>query len=271
MEHDEEGDEEDDDDDDLAEETLGKPLMYHDGTKWKTSGSDEARPSHGRQDWLQDMLAREGRGGEGSTGEDGRAGEMERRLSTLGLECGAAEMHTEGGKEGRPGEDDESKSRLLLPAGLDENHHPSGSSSSAGWCQPRLTFRPASVEGGTMEYRSSDDDEAEEEEEEEEEGGSHSWRWKDSREIISSRTSLDVLPLPEFSSDADSSSPPPPTHSCVSEIPSFVPSPPPPQHHHLHDRRLDPEDSGEEEEEANNTLQIEVKRRKRGCSRSEGS
>ncbi|PLW30782.1 hypothetical protein PCANC_23887 [Puccinia coronata f. sp. avenae] len=287
-----EGEDEEDEDSELAEETLGGPLMYHDGSKWKTPGSTDRRAdAHGGQDdWLHEMLSQDERGGgEGSTavGELGqqRVGVVVRRLSSLGLECGGASTTTTGRQrhERREGEQQEVGGVLLaVPVADDDDDGGDGrrqqqqlgvascSSTSNGWGQPRLTFRPASVE-----YRSSDDDEVDEDDRR-----SERWRWKDSQEIVSSRTSLDLLPPPDRPSSSSSSSansnptPPPPPPPLSTNPAPILPLASRIQHslnlshQHLDD---DEDEEDEEEEDANNTLQIEVKRRKRGCSRSEGS
>ncbi|MBW0500208.1 hypothetical protein O181_039923 [Austropuccinia psidii MF-1] len=104
------------------------------------------------------------------------------------------------------------------------------------WGKPRLTFRPASIDDrfeDRLEYRSSDDEDDDEDE-------SRRWRWKgsgDGSHYISSQTSR---------------------ASGVSENLCLSPCGP-------------SKENDDDDDEASNTLQIEVKRRKRGASKSEGS
>lgn len=235
------GDEEDDDDDDgdgddLTDNLLQKPLMYHDGTNWSF-------PSEGTR-----LDSDENIGGHHWVNSNGATVNIHHHRSRR--DEGAPQNEEDGVKEAS----NSLGAMELTPrnmhahesAGLDPILEPNSKPCPAvrnqptnNWIQPRLTFRPASMEDGRLEYRSSDDDDLDDDD-------SQSWRWKNSRDgsgcCISSPTS------------AGSGCPQDYRRSNL-----------------MNASRQDKEEEEEEEEEGNNTLQIEVRRRKRGSSKSEGS
>ncbi|KAA1086758.1 hypothetical protein PGT21_011124 [Puccinia graminis f. sp. tritici] len=329
-EHD--ADEEDDEDEEeIGSEGLGKPLMYHDGTQWtfpatESNGVEQARNdpgTEGARDWLQQILvprdevlshqARRNR----ATGEDEVAGD----LDELRLDASADQLSS-------PSSNHQHHHLLLVPSTSAATATPIISSSSSPspspWTtQPRLTFRPASVDHdhSALEYRSfSSDDDDDDDDDDGINRQAQAWKPQPSSSSSSSTSSSSSFSRnirhPPFSSNCISS-----TSTTTSTTttttnnefdsdlhllndphhpinhpqhlpfiphlnptpPAALPSAPPPitlaqeEPPTLDD--LDPrqqrggrdDEEEEDDEEADNTLQIQVKPRKRGCSRSEGS
>ncbi|KAH9463859.1 hypothetical protein Pst134EA_015939 [Puccinia striiformis f. sp. tritici] len=216
-------DDDDDDDDDESDEgeTLGKPLMYHNGTKWTYPAQSQDRSMEGSkgaeqdsdggvagtQDWIKQILVEQ----DNQTDEQSNLQEQENHvvldvgqvgvdLAALGLiDCPPKDQ------EGQVNESTstststliEDNNRKEIPVHRNSNIlpllpplplPPSSTSSinttttNSPWGQPRLTFRPASTDNHSkFEYRSSDDDDDEEDNEEEEDDDDGHQRYNEDR------------------------------------------------------------------------------------------
>ena len=305
----EDEDEDDEEEEEVGSESLGKPLMFHDGTQWTFPATDEnglkTRGRDGAHDWLEQMIVSQKEGPQTTPAVH----EAARDLEGLALDSDPSPSPN-------PKPTSVRHDLLLAP--------PGPSSSSSPWIQPRLTFRPASVELSHTEYHSSDDDDdhhpppprgrhhhqhhhhhhhhhqhqhQQEQQQQQPQGG---WKPKqdESSSSSSSTSSSSIsrdMSQPQFDPCPSTSTTSTSTSTTTEPLPSVPPHPSITPllilDHHHHQQRLLPEidgpaglgqprrdahldpddDDDDDDEEGDNTLQIEVKRRKRGCSRSEGS